>query len=130
MAVKVDFIHQDNIIRHYVCANCWGDLHKDRTEERVLKNEWVYEMLDCETEGCPCQGFVSRTHMENTEVIARMERYNAWRDLKDAVPWVREKGWNPLYEGRWDPEKETVIRTEEEKLFHRSTQTILDELGF
>ena len=130
MAVKVDRIHQDNLIRNYVCANCWGDLHKDRTEERVRNGEWVFETLDCETEGCPCHGFVSRHYIEKSEVIARMERYDTWRDLKEILPWVRERGPEQRYEGRWDPEKETLIRTEEEKQFHRSTQTILAELGF
>ena len=124
MAVKVDFNHQDNIIRHYVCANCWGELSKRFTGERTTTGAFIFD-IDCETEGCPCHGFVSRHFIEKAEVIARMERYDAWRDLKDILGWVREKGPYQETEGRWNPETETTIPKQ-----HRKNSEILSELGF
>jgi hypothetical protein len=133
MAVRVDFIFQNHLIRHYVCANCWGRLHKERTEDRVQSGEWIYELVTCDTEGCPCNGFVSKSHVERAEVLARLERQKVWHDLKDlpdeTLAWVREKGPDKRYEGRWDPEKEIPIFTGEEERRMRNSD-ILDELGF
>lgn len=93
-------------MRHSLCANCWGDLHEEQTEEKS-DTGWPVFVITCSTEGCPCHGFVSKRHIEYMEAIADMERKAAYEALKDILPWVGKLGprKNPTYP--WDPKTET-----------------------
>lgn len=106
MAVNVDAIHQDRVCRGYVCANCWGNLYPEFSGECTPTGAHIYH-ITCQTPGCPCRGFVSKYHVEATEFQAVQERYELWHDLKDVLPWVRQRGPSQRDESRWDPDTET-----------------------
>ena len=108
MAVRVDAIDQERVCRGYVCANCWGTLFQVFSGESTNSGSHIYQ-ITCQTPGCPCRGFVSKLHVEATEFLAIQERYQLWRDLKTALPWVRERGPEQKWDGKWDAEKETVV---------------------
>ena len=106
MAIRTNPILHRNIMRYSLCANCWGDLHEEQTEEKD-KTGWPVHVIACSTPGCPCHGFVSKQHIEYAETVAKMERSAAYEALKETLPWVKQLGpeANPRYP--WDPETET-----------------------
>jgi len=105
MAVRTNPIFHRNIVRYSLCANCWGDLHEEQTEEKTETGFPIY-MITCSTPGCPCHGFVSKHHIEYMETIAGMERKAAYEALKGVVPWVRLLGPRKDMRYLWDPETE------------------------
>jgi hypothetical protein len=108
MAVRVPTPHDQGIVWHYLCANCWGDLYSRYVDEKDASGFHLKE-INCTTDGCPCRGFVSKQFVENFEAIARIERRKAYDDLKDILPWVRQLGpeRNPTYP--WDPETQSFL---------------------
>ena len=123
MAVRGDPIYHDNIIRYFLCANCWGDLHEEMTGEKT-KTGWPIYQINCLTPGCPCHGFVSKHHIEYMETISSMERKAAYEALKGILPWVRLLGPRKNADYPWNPETETYA------IPARKDCKVFDQLGF
>ena len=106
MPVRVPSPFDEGVTRHFVCANCWGDLYSRWADGRDDTGRYMTE-VKCSTPGCPCHGFVSKNFIERLETIARIERYTAYDDLREILPWVRQLGPTPDVGYPWDPETET-----------------------
>ncbi|MDY6867016.1 MAG: hypothetical protein SVT56_03805 [Chloroflexota bacterium] len=65
----------------YYCANCWGQLTYDPLEDGKAS-------VHCRTEGCQCEGFVSKSHIEHQERRGIHEKVKAMFDLKGHVEWL------------------------------------------
>lgn len=125
MSPRLNPVLHRGVLSHYVCANCWGDLHQQPTGEHGPTGSHVYTIA-CITPGCPCEGYVSKHHIEYTEALARMERYQVWQALKSVLPWVSQRGPDKRYEDLWDPNSERAIPTRPA----RSNDQLLQELGY
>jgi hypothetical protein len=65
----------------YVCANCWEPLVWDYNDDGSAT-------VTCETEGCPCSGFISKRTIEHIEAEARNERLKAEFNLRKHLDWI------------------------------------------
>jgi hypothetical protein len=81
MAVKMSPRAAQAICARYVCANCWEKLVWDYIDDNIAE-------VSCETEGCPCNGFVTKVHVEILETEAVSERMKVEFNLRKFVDWI------------------------------------------
>jgi hypothetical protein len=72
-------------VRTSLCANCYGQLIA--LEDKPTR---LYRIA-CATDGCPCDGLVSRKWVERQEAKSRADLVEAKVALRDAMPWTPKK---------------------------------------
>jgi len=78
-------LEAQELIRDYVCNNCWGTLvehYNPKTQTTTLY---------CATTDCPCDGLVSKGFVDRCKAESRAELSEARIALRDAVPWLRSE---------------------------------------
>ncbi len=76
-------VEAQKLVRDYVCSDCWGTLAEYYDWETRTST------VRCSTEGCPCNGLVSKSFVERRKAESRTELSEAHIALRDAVPWLR-----------------------------------------
>ena len=75
-------VEAQKLVRDYVCSDCWETLVEDYHREARTS------AVRCATEGCPCNGLVSREFVERRKAESRAELSEARIALRDAIPWL------------------------------------------
>lgn len=76
-------IEAQELVRDYVCSDCWGALAE------YYDRETRTSIVRCSTESCPCNGLVSKSFVERRKAESQAELSEARIALRDAVPWLR-----------------------------------------
>ncbi len=76
-------IEAQKLVRDYLCSDCWGVLAEYYDQGTRMS------VVRCSTEGCPCNGLVSKSFVERRKAESRAELSEARIALRDAVPWLR-----------------------------------------
>ena len=83
MTENLTSIEAQKLVRDYVCSDCWGILAE------YYDRETRTSTVRCSTEGCPCNGLVSKSFVERRKAESHVELSEARIALRDAVPWLR-----------------------------------------
>jgi hypothetical protein len=83
MIENLTSVEAQELARDYVCSDCWGTLAE------YYDRETRAPAVHCSTEGCPCNGLVSKSFVERRKAESRAELSEARIALRDAVPWLR-----------------------------------------
>lgn len=100
--ITTDYPTAQNLVRHYVCSDCWDILASDfDKDDREAYN------VQCQTESCPCRAVVHRNYTDRRSAESHIELASAKCALADAIPWLKEEA--QLQAREFTKERETEI---------------------
>ena len=82
MAVQMGCRTAQMTSTRYLCANCWGELTWQYIDDSHCE-------VSCTTSGCPCSGFVSKSHVEHIEAQSTSEMLKVKYNLRKYLDWLR-----------------------------------------